>query len=135
MPCSITLHYTHCPTYCIKLLCATLFRLALHLTAILYTALCPQVKLGEWLHTQRRQRASGVLMPVRAAKLDKLAAEGMFSWSLQYVSGNANVNANLNTAATASAVQRAGLESRVQVPDSEVGGEGDVTPSLPVLHT
>jgi Helicase associated domain len=43
------------------------------------------MKLGEWVNTQRRQKSLGTLSPERIIKLDALAAEGKFVWSLQWV--------------------------------------------------
>ena len=52
--------------------------------------------MGEWLHTQRRQKTAGVLLPQRAEKLGLLVEQGKFSWSLQYVSGSAYVEKGPN---------------------------------------
>ena len=111
----ITLH-------CIALQYIALHYITLHYITLHYITIyiLTQVKLGEWVHTQRRQRASGVLMPVRVAKLDKLAAQGLFSWSLQYVSGSANA------VTSSSAFEGSNLESRVHGPGVQVAAEGDL---------
>ena len=44
--------------------------------------------MGEWLHTQRRQKTAGILSSFRIEKMNQLVAQGKFSWNLHFCTKN-----------------------------------------------